>query len=311
MLKRIRSDIHAVLNRDPAARNAFEVLLCYPGFWAIFIHRMSHWLHTHHCKLLARMISQVMRFYTGIEIHPGAKIGNGVFIDHGMGVVIGETAEVGDNVTIYQGATLGGTGKETGKRHPTIGANVVVSAGAKVLGPFTVGENSKIGAGAVVLKEVPPNCTVVGVPGHIVNKTQAPCAQKEGCANASNDCTQCLTEGAAKSCCTVLTDVPVCTNPQAQSCFACAGETFLSNETTQAGGNLKEHTVPGAEKQEKDKHEEPKHSKRMHRQEDADTADLDQIHMPDPVLFELARLNSRLKKLEEKIQKMENNGDNV
>lgn len=170
MFDTVRRDMRAVLERDPAARNGFEVLLCYPGFWAVLIHRFSHFLHRHKLKLLARWISMLMRFLTGIEIHPGAALGKGVFIDHGMGVVIGETTEVGDNVTIYQGATLGGTGKDSGKRHPTIRDNVVISAGAKVLGPFTVGENSKIGAGAVVLKEVPPNSTVVGVPGRVVSK---------------------------------------------------------------------------------------------------------------------------------------------
>jgi serine O-acetyltransferase len=134
------------------------------------MHRLAHWFYNKGFNLIARFISQFSRFITGIEIHPAAKIGEGLFIDHGMGVVIGETTEIGDNVTIYQGATLGGTGKETGKRHPTIGNNVVISAGAKVLGPFKVGDNSKIGANAVVLSEVPPNCTVVGVPGRIVRK---------------------------------------------------------------------------------------------------------------------------------------------
>jgi serine O-acetyltransferase len=174
MFKHVRNDIRAILDRDPAARNALEVILCYPGFHALIIHRMAHRLFKMRLKLLARMLSQFNRFITGIEIHPGAKIGKGLFIDHGMGVVIGETAEIGDNVTIYQGATLGGTGKESGKRHPTIGDNVVISCGAKVLGPFKVGDNSKIGAGAVVLKEIPPNCTVVGVPGRIVKKDDKP-----------------------------------------------------------------------------------------------------------------------------------------
>ena len=170
MFKQLKGDIKAVLDRDPAARNAFEVFLCYPGFHAIIMHRIAHWFFYHKLKLIARLLSQFNRFMTGIEIHPGARIGNGLFIDHGMGVVIGETSDIGDNVTIYQGATLGGTGKETGKRHPTIGNNVVISSGAKVLGPFKVGDNSKIGAGAVVLKAVPDNCTVVGVPGRIVKK---------------------------------------------------------------------------------------------------------------------------------------------
>ncbi|MDD2504424.1 MAG: serine O-acetyltransferase [Clostridia bacterium] len=170
MFKHIKAGISAVLERDPAARNVFEVILCYPGLHAIFMYRITHWLYKHHMKLLARMLSHCSRFLTGIEIHPAAVIGKGLFIDHGMGVVIGETTVIGDNVTIYQGATLGGTGKETGKRHPTIGNGVIISTGAKVLGPFRVGDNAKIGAGAVVLHEVPPNATVVGVPGRVVKK---------------------------------------------------------------------------------------------------------------------------------------------
>ncbi|MGI6189010.1 MAG: serine O-acetyltransferase [Caldicoprobacteraceae bacterium] len=170
MFNRIRKDIQAVLDRDPAARNKLEVILCYSGFHAVILHRLAHWFYNRGLRLTARLISQFSRFITGIEIHPAAKIGEGLFIDHGMGVVIGETAEIGNNVTIYQGATLGGTGKETGKRHPTIGNNVVISSGAKILGPFKVGDNSKIGANAVVLREVEPNCTVVGVPGKIVRK---------------------------------------------------------------------------------------------------------------------------------------------
>lgn len=170
MLKRFNKAIAAIRNRDPAVRSTIEIILCYPGLHAVMIHRISHWFYLKKAYLIARIISGISRFLTGIEIHPGAKIGDGVFIDHGLGVVIGETTEIGDNVTIYQGATLGGTGKEKGKRHPTIEDNVVISAGAKVLGPFRVGRNSKIGAGAVVLKEVPENCTVVGVPGRIVIK---------------------------------------------------------------------------------------------------------------------------------------------
>ncbi|QEK11144.1 serine O-acetyltransferase [Crassaminicella thermophila] len=169
-IKEINEEIEAILERDPAAKSRLEVLLCYPCIHSIISHRIAHTLYKRGFVVLARFISQVSRFFTGIEIHPGAKIGKRLFIDHGMGVVIGETTEIGDNVTIYQGATLGGTGKETGKRHPTIGNNVVISSGAKVLGPFKVGDNSKIGSGSVVLKEVPPNCTVVGVPGRIVIK---------------------------------------------------------------------------------------------------------------------------------------------
>ncbi|HAF60207.1 MAG: serine O-acetyltransferase [Anaerovoracaceae bacterium] len=170
LFRDIREDIQAVLARDPAARTSLEVLLCYPGVWALIFHRPAHWLYKHNMKLIARIISQLARFLTGIEIHPGATIGRRCFIDHGMAVVIGETTEIGDDVTIYQGVTLGGTGKETGKRHPTIGNNVMISSGAKVLGPFKVGNNSKIGAGSVVLKEIPDNCTVVGIPGKIVKR---------------------------------------------------------------------------------------------------------------------------------------------
>ena len=168
--REVGEDIRNMVDKDPAARNGLEVLICYPGIWALIWHRPAHWLYKHHCPFLARVISQLTRFFTGIEIHPGAKIGRRCFIDHGMAVIIGETAEVGDDVTIYQGVTLGGTGKDTGKRHPTIGNRVVVSSGAKVLGPFKVGDDVKIGAGSVVLKEVPPNCTVVGIPGTIVKR---------------------------------------------------------------------------------------------------------------------------------------------
>ncbi|WP_240610874.1 serine O-acetyltransferase [Ammonifex thiophilus] len=157
-----------VFERDPAAKSVWEVIFCYPGLHAVWFHRIAHWFYRRRFYFIARFISHFARFLTGIEIHPGAKIGRRFFIDHGAGVVIGETTEIGDDVTIYQGVTLGGTGKEKGKRHPTIGNNVVISAGAKVLGSFTVGDNSKIGAGSVVLKPVPPNCTVVGVPGRIV-----------------------------------------------------------------------------------------------------------------------------------------------
>lgn len=170
LFEEIKEDIKAVLERDPAAKSVLEVILCYPGLHAIILHRLAHFLYNKGFVILARLISEFSRFITGIEIHPGAKIGKRLFIDHGMGVVIGETAEIGDNCTIYQGVTLGGTGKEKGKRHPTIGNNVVIGAGAKILGPFKVGDNSKIGAGAVVLKEVLPNSTVVGVPGRAVRR---------------------------------------------------------------------------------------------------------------------------------------------
>ena len=163
-------DIKSILERDPAARNGLEVLLLYPGLHAVMWHRAAHFFYKIKLKFIARLLSQLARFFTGIEIHPGATIGKGLLIAHGMGVVIGETAVVGDNCTIYQGVTLGGTGKEKGKRHPTLGNNVVVGSGAKVLGPFTVGDNSKIAAGAVVLTEVPPDSTCVGVPARVVKK---------------------------------------------------------------------------------------------------------------------------------------------
>ena len=157
-----------ILQRDPAARNYLEVILLYPGLHAIVAHRYAHFFYRHKFYLTARIISQISRMFTGIEIHPGAKIGKGLFIDHGMGIVIGETAEIGDNCTIYQNVTLGGTGKDKGKRHPTIGNNVLIGCGAKVLGPFKVGDNAKIAANAVVLYEVPDNSTAVGVPARVV-----------------------------------------------------------------------------------------------------------------------------------------------
>ncbi len=170
MFKQIRSDIQTVFENDPAARRLFEVVFTYSGLHAIWAHRIAHKLYTRRWFTLARIISQFSRFMTGIEIHPGAKIGKRLFIDHGMGVVIGETCEIGDDVVIYQGVTLGGTGKEKGKRHPTIGNNVVIASGAKVLGSFKVGDQSNIGANSVVLKEVPANSTVVGIPGTIVKQ---------------------------------------------------------------------------------------------------------------------------------------------
>ncbi|WP_096438130.1 serine O-acetyltransferase [Alteribacter populi] len=168
MFKTLKSDIDVVMDQDPAARNRLEVVFNYAGVHAIWSHRLAHWLWKKRMYFLARFLSQVSRFFTGIEIHPGAKIGQRLFIDHGMGVIIGETCEIGDNCTIYQGVTLGGTGKEKGKRHPTLEDNVLIASGAKVLGSMRIGENSRIGAGSVVLKEVPPNSTVVGIPGRVV-----------------------------------------------------------------------------------------------------------------------------------------------
>lgn len=168
MFKKLSKDIAGVKKGDPAARNSFEILLLYSGLHSIMLHRPAHWLYNHKFFFIARLISQLARFFTGIEIHPGAKIGRGILIDHGAGVVIGETAEVGDNCIIYQGVTLGGTGKDSGKRHPTLENDVVVGSGAKVLGPFTIGRGAKIAANAVVLKEIPPNSTAVGIPARIV-----------------------------------------------------------------------------------------------------------------------------------------------
>ena len=167
MFETLKRDIQAVKERDPACRGTLEVVTCYPGFHVLFFHRAARWMWNHRLKLLARMASQLGRFLTGIEIHPGAKIGPGFFIDHGMGVVIGETAEIGKNVTMYHGVTLGGTSWKKEKRHPTIGNNVVIGAGAKILGPFKIGDNSRVGAGSVVVNEVPSNSVVVGVPGRI------------------------------------------------------------------------------------------------------------------------------------------------
>jgi len=171
MFRSLRSDFAIIKERDPAARSVWEIILCYPGFQALIIHRISHKLWKRKLPLLPRLLSHFTRFLTGVEIHPGASIGQGVFIDHGMGVVIGETSEIGDRCLLYQGVTLGGTGKESGKRHPTLEANVVVGAGAKVLGGICVGTNTRIGAGSVVVKNVEANSTVVGIPGRIVHQS--------------------------------------------------------------------------------------------------------------------------------------------
>ncbi|MGK7943550.1 MAG: serine O-acetyltransferase [Microcystaceae cyanobacterium] len=176
----LKSDFQIIFERDPAARNWLEVVCCYPGLHAIALHRFAHWLYSSHLPLIPRLISHFARLMTGIEIHPGATIGQGVFIDHGMGVVIGETAIIGDYCLIYQNVTLGGTGKETGKRHPTLGHNVVVGAGAKVLGNISVGNHVRVGAGSIVLQEVPNDCTVVGVPGRIISRSGHGCPLEHG-----------------------------------------------------------------------------------------------------------------------------------
>lgn len=170
MFANLRYDLHSIRQRDPAARSCVEIFLLYPGVHAVMWHRLAHRLQTHKLYFLARLISQLVRFFTGIEIHPGAKIGKGLMIDHGSGVVIGETTVIGDDCTIYQGVTLGGTGKEIGKRHPTLGDHVIVGSGARVLGPFTVGDHAKIASNAVVLREVPPHATAVGVPAKVVRQ---------------------------------------------------------------------------------------------------------------------------------------------
>jgi serine O-acetyltransferase len=172
MFRRLKEDIASIFERDPAARSWWEVLTCYPGFHALTLHKLAHWFWTHELHWLGRLTSHVGRWLTGIEIHPGAIVGRRVFIDHGMGVVIGETAEIGDDTTLYHGVTLGGTTWNKGKRHPTLGKRVVVGAGAKILGPITVGDGAKIGSNAVVVKDVPEGATVVGVPGRIVEDTQ-------------------------------------------------------------------------------------------------------------------------------------------
>jgi serine O-acetyltransferase len=179
MLSTLSTDFRIIFERDPAARNWLEVLFCYPGLQALIFHRVAHTLRKTGIPFIPRLISHIGRFFTGIEIHPGAVIGKGVFIDHGMGVVIGETAIVGDYALIYQGVTLGGTGKESGKRHPTLGENVVVGAGAKVLGNIEIGDNVRIGAGSVVLRNVPSSCTVVGIPGRIIYRSGARVAPLE------------------------------------------------------------------------------------------------------------------------------------
>ena len=173
MFKNLNYDLQRVLDNDPAARNKLEVLILYPSVHALISHRIAHWFYKHKMFFIARLTSQLSRHFTGIEIHPGAKIGKGLFIDHGMGVVIGETAEIGDNVTIYHGVTLGGTGKEKGKRHPTVGNNVLIGCGAKVLGNIKIGDNSNIGANSVVLKDIPAGATAVGIPAKIIQKPSA------------------------------------------------------------------------------------------------------------------------------------------
>lgn len=263
MLRYLGKDIKAVKQRDPAARNLLEILLCYPGVHAIFWHRIAHGLWKAHLKLIARVISSWTRFFTGIEIHPGARIGPGFFIDHGMGVVIGETTEIGKNVTLYQGTTLGGTGKETGKRHPTIGDSVVVATGAKVLGPFMVGARSKIGAGAVVLKEVPPDCTVVGIPGRVV--------RKNGCPVGPDGELLCVTEPGAEPPCD--RDEP-CTEGKAQE----------APSPVRDGVRARDAAKP--------------------KTQNGDDVDLDQVHLPDPIMNEIHRLHQRVHRLEEQIAEL-------
>ena len=253
----VKEDIQAVLDRDPAARTTLEVLICYPGIWAVIWHRPAHWLYRHNLKFLARLLSQAVRSRTGIEIHPGAKIGRRCFIDHGMGIVIGETAEVGDDCTIYHGSTLGGTGKDTGKRHPTLGNDVMISAGAKVLGPFTVGDHSRIGAGAVVIEEVPPNCTVVGVPGRIVRRNNIllgdmdqiglpdPVANELNCLRErvlEMEASSCRDEGAAACVRNVN-----CENCAVVSLGGCSGKMGVGKTDNQTDCTIPDHHTESAE----------------------------------------------------------------
>ena len=179
IFKGLLDDARSIRDRDPAARTTLEVVLLYQGFHALFYHRQAHWLYQHKHFFLARALSQFARHMTGIEIHPGAKIGRKLFIDHGMGIVFGETTEIGDNCTIYHGVTLGGTGKDTGKRHPTLGNNVLIGAGTKVLGPVYIGDNVRVGAGSVVLKNLPANCTAVGVPAEVVRMRNEKCCPSD------------------------------------------------------------------------------------------------------------------------------------
>lgn len=179
-LETLITDFQIIFERDPAARNWLEVIICYPGLHALWLHRVAHWLHQRKLPFFPRFLAHFGRIFTGIEIHPGATIGKGVFIDHGMGVVIGETAIIGDYCLIYQNVTLGGTGKETGKRHPTLGCNVVVGTGAKVLGNIQVGDHVRIGAGSIVLRDVPSDCTVVGVPGRVISRSGRGCPLEHG-----------------------------------------------------------------------------------------------------------------------------------
>jgi serine O-acetyltransferase len=197
MFSRLRNEIRVIFERDPAVRSVVEILFCYPGFHAVRIHHASHWLWNHNLKFPARFLSHISRFLTGIEIHPGATIGEGFFIDHGMGVVIGETAEIGKNVTMYHGVTLGGTSWKKGKRHPTIEDNVIIGANASILGPIRVGENSKIGSGSVLNKDVPPRSTVVGIPGRVVVRAGDVYQDPTGVAGTPDPegkALQCLTE---------------------------------------------------------------------------------------------------------------------
>ena len=244
MLKRWVNDIRVIRQRDPACRNWFEAIICYPGYRAIRTYRWANFYWRHGLKLLARLISAWSHFWTGIDIHPGATIGEGLFIDHGTGVVIGETTQIGNNCTIYQGVTLGGTGKETGKRHPTIGSGVMIASGAKVLGPFTVGDHAKIGAGSVVLNEVPPYCTVVGIPGRVVRRYKCPGMNNEG----------------KLTCMERPDEVPACID--SPGCLHRATD----------GGSVQSTEI-----------------------------DLDQVHIPDPLLLELHSLERRIEELEKRL----------
>jgi serine O-acetyltransferase len=245
MLQHLREDIRSILERDPAAKSAWEVLTCYPGFHAITMHRLAHWCWGKNLRWLGRWISQWSRWLTGIEIHPGATIGRRVFIDHGMGIVIGETAEIGDGCTLYQGVTLGGTSLHAGKRHPTLGKNVIVGAGAKVLGGFTVGDGAKIGSNAVVVKEVPAGATAVGNPARLVEPADSPArkTRAEALGFSAYGVTRDVDDPLAKAIHALL-DHAVETDRRLDAALKCLEAAGVSTEGLEAAKRLQDHFDP-------------------------------------------------------------------
>jgi serine O-acetyltransferase len=245
MLQHLREDIRSILERDPAAKSAWEVLTCYPGFHAITMHRLAHWCWGKKLRWLGRWISQWSRWLTGIEIHPGATIGRRVFIDHGMGIVIGETAEIGDGCTLYQGVTLGGTSLHAGKRHPTLGKNVIVGAGAKVLGGFTVGDGAKIGSNAVVVKEVPAGATAVGNPARLVEPADSPArkTRAEALGFSAYGVTRDVDDPLAKAIHALL-DHAVETDRRLDAALKCLEAAGVSTEGLEAAKRLQDHFDP-------------------------------------------------------------------